>query len=253
METGERLFCKHCKTCAMSFRIWVIFSFRRRKNLCNFFTSNKGENSYRIWEQMRKEDEDCCVIVERGWLISFVPVYITGEQRSRYRILFKRQKKIENKRRQGSREQRTIYQILTGGINKNSDQFKRRIKERGFLTRYSLLNSNSEKASWRSSQESSKAVRIGSLEVDMIPLYGRVTWSILTRTALHCCWPNNPTRLTMGNIRLGPWWGDMVKGGKQWQSLALCKSLTQLMKRANTLLESDMRVTWVMDEASLLC
>ena len=94
-------------------RIWVIFSFRRRKNLCNLFTSNKGENSHRIWEKIRKEDEDCCVIVERGWLISFVPVYITGEQRSRYRILFKRQKKIENKRRQGSREQRTIYQNLT--------------------------------------------------------------------------------------------------------------------------------------------
>ena len=36
------------------------------------------------------------------------------------------------------------------------------------LTRYSLLNSNSEKASWRNSHDSSKAVRIGSFEYSRV-------------------------------------------------------------------------------------
>ena len=72
METGERLFCKHCKTCAMNFRgneNLSNFQFQKAEEFVQFFvTRSKGENSKRqdLKRKKRKEDEDCCVIVERG-------------------------------------------------------------------------------------------------------------------------------------------------------------------------------------------
>ena len=70
METGERLFCKHCKTCAMNFRgneNLSNFQFQKAEEFVYFFHRNKGESSKRQdLRKKRKEDEDCCVIVERG-------------------------------------------------------------------------------------------------------------------------------------------------------------------------------------------
>ena len=54
---------------------------------------------------------------------------------------------------------------LWPSVNDDDDDFEN-IKE--VLTRYSLLNSNSEKASWRNSHDSSKAVRIGSFEYSRV-------------------------------------------------------------------------------------
>ena len=120
--------------------------------------------------------------------------------------------------------------------------------EKGILTRYSLLNSNSENASWRSSQESSKAVRIGSLEGDMVNLED---WSTLKRIAFSStrCGPRKPNRLTLKD-KIGSLEDDMVNL-EDWNLVVWLGQLwRQLLGPANTeelflyIYLGNMRVIW---------
>ena len=159
----------------------------------------------------------------RCWRIHFTTKECRGQKKKQGQV-----DNIENSRQ----EEKGIFaseqqQKFWPGIQQILTRY-----EKGILTRYSLLNSNSENASWRSSQESSKAVRIGSLEGDMVNLED---WSTLKRIAFSStrCGPRKPNRLTLKD-KIGSLEDDMVNL-EDWNLVVWLGQLwRQLLGLANT-------------------